>query len=252
MGDACEVHFRAEIQRQTSLDNAGRVLAESALALGWDLAAFHPDKNQLVLPRSDSGEFIATAMGWPDECVHGWVNLSIGRHCPVTQRCGTVADSFAWECDPRSVDWGDQSLTPEQSRALTHYGRFAAGAVTVPVRRAGGRTGYVSWFTRDRRALRRRYRATFSSTYVLSHAFIHHLDRLDEAQHHAANALTPRELECLSWAARGKTEEEIGIIIERSRETARFHLRNATAKLNASNRTHAVAIACCRGLIALV
>jgi DNA-binding CsgD family transcriptional regulator len=65
-------------------------------------------------------------------------------------------------------------------------------------------------------------------------------------------SLTAREIECLTWAANGKTEEEIGMIIERSHETARFHLRNAVQKLNASNRTHAVALACSRGLITVL
>lgn len=64
--------------------------------------------------------------------------------------------------------------------------------------------------------------------------------------------LTDREMECLTWAARGKTEEEIGMIIHRSHSTARFHLRSAIRKLGASNRSHAIAIVCSRGLISVI
>jgi len=63
--------------------------------------------------------------------------------------------------------------------------------------------------------------------------------------------LTKREIECLTWAARGKTEEEIGMIIHRSHSTARFHLRSAIRKLGASNRSHAIAIVCSLGLISV-
>ncbi|MFK7852527.1 MAG: substrate-binding domain-containing protein [Granulosicoccus sp.] len=64
-------------------------------------------------------------------------------------------------------------------------------------------------------------------------------------------SLTKRETECLSWTAGGKTSWEISIILGISESTATFHLRNAGVKLNANNRTHAVAKAMHEGLIEL-
>ena len=43
-------------------------------------------------------------------------------------------------------------------------------------------------------------------------------------------ALSPRELECLEWAARGKSAWEIGRLLNISRRTAAFHLDNAKMK----------------------
>ena len=57
----------------------------------------------------------------------------------------------------------------------------------------------------------------------------------------AAQTLTARELECLRWAALGKTTWAIGKLLDISEHTARFHLRNASSKLSASNRQQAVA-----------
>jgi len=48
--------------------------------------------------------------------------------------------------------------------------------------------------------------------------------------------LSKREVECLRWAAIGKTDFEISMIMGVSHATVRFHLRNAAAKLNAVNR----------------
>jgi len=62
--------------------------------------------------------------------------------------------------------------------------------------------------------------------------------------------LSPREHECLLWAADGKTSWEIAKIIGVSERTAIFHLHNATEKLGVSNRQHAVARAVALGLIA--
>lgn len=257
MGNSWDERFRDRLPMQTSLNSAALLLAECASSLGWDLAAFHLDREQLMLPRSSEGEFISAAMGWPAECANAWVNKGLGQYCPVTQQCGRTTDSFVWECDPNGPEWRSRKLAREQGEVLNFYADFFDGAVTVPVHRPGGKAGYVSWCIRDRGKLLQRHHETYSSTYLISHAFIRHIDQLDASRRAAItganpNALSAREIECLGWAACGKTEEEIGLIIQRSHETARFHLRNAVQKLNASNRTHAVAIACSRGLITVL
>jgi len=53
--------------------------------------------------------------------------------------------------------------------------------------------------------------------------------------------LTAREREVLHWVAQGKTDWEIGEILAISEQTAKAHVRNSCRKLNAVNRTHAVA-----------
>jgi LuxR family quorum sensing-dependent transcriptional regulator len=61
--------------------------------------------------------------------------------------------------------------------------------------------------------------------------------------------LSVRERDALQWAAEGKTEWEIGMILGVSEHTAEKFLRTARAKLGAANRTHAVAEAIRLGLI---
>lgn len=53
--------------------------------------------------------------------------------------------------------------------------------------------------------------------------------------------LSPREFECLEWAAQGKSAWEIGCILGISRRTAAFHLENAKAKLGVRSTCQAVA-----------
>jgi len=61
--------------------------------------------------------------------------------------------------------------------------------------------------------------------------------------------LTPRERECLKWAAVGKSEWEISQILGISEHTSEKHLLNAKFKLGAVNRVQAVAEAIRRGYI---
>ncbi|MBM6594591.1 helix-turn-helix transcriptional regulator [Microvirga pudoricolor] len=61
--------------------------------------------------------------------------------------------------------------------------------------------------------------------------------------------LTDRERDMLAWAARGKTVADTADILKISEETVETHIRNAMRKLDASNKTHAVAKAIYLSLI---
>ena len=53
--------------------------------------------------------------------------------------------------------------------------------------------------------------------------------------------LSPREMECLRWAAQGKSAWETGKILSISRHTVAFHLDNAKTKLGVHSTIQAVA-----------
>jgi DNA-binding NarL/FixJ family response regulator len=61
--------------------------------------------------------------------------------------------------------------------------------------------------------------------------------------------LNDREVEALTWVARGKTSAEIAQILGLSKRTIDFHIDNARSKLGAATRTEAVIKAADGGLI---
>ncbi len=61
--------------------------------------------------------------------------------------------------------------------------------------------------------------------------------------------LREREVETLTWAARGKTFAEIGTILGLSKRTVEFHLENARRKLGVATRTQALVKAATGNLI---
>lgn len=63
--------------------------------------------------------------------------------------------------------------------------------------------------------------------------------------------LSPRELETLTWAAKGKTYWETAAILGISYASIHSHINNLKLKLNASNVAHAVARGYELGLIDL-
>ena len=61
--------------------------------------------------------------------------------------------------------------------------------------------------------------------------------------------LTRREIQCLKWAALGKTDNEIATIMRLSIPTIRFHLVNAGKKFGVYGRAQAVRVATSLGFI---
>lgn len=84
-----------------------------------------------------------------------------------------------------------------------------------------------------------------ASTLAVGRALTLHGQREEPAR----PELTPREIECLQWAALGKSEWEISQILGISEHTSEKHLLNAKTKLAAANRVQAVAEAMRHGFI---
>lgn len=85
--------------------------------------------------------------------------------------------------------------------------------------------------------------------HLLCHYAFGHLHLLLSATRNTKD-LTPREIECVELAALGKTSQECGLILGVSETTIAGYFSSVSRKLNAANKTHIVAIAYERGLIA--
>jgi DNA-binding NarL/FixJ family response regulator len=71
------------------------------------------------------------------------------------------------------------------------------------------------------------------------------------ALHVLDDNLTAREAAVLRLVAVGKANKEIALAMSLSEETVKAHLKNIFAKLDVSDRTHAVTVAARRGIIEL-
>jgi DNA-binding NarL/FixJ family response regulator len=71
------------------------------------------------------------------------------------------------------------------------------------------------------------------------------------AERFGREVLTPREVEVLRRMAGGNRNQDIAKLLSISESTVKFHVKHIMAKLGASQRTEAVAIALRRGIIRL-
>jgi LuxR family transcriptional regulator, quorum-sensing system regulator CciR len=206
-------------------------------------------------PVDAEGNLLASdVFGWSGEDKVWWRNSRIALDSPLTTACRFESEAFwvngeGFHTRQPNTYLASIDLTNFEQRAMTR------AAIVVPVHLPFGQIGAVSFNPIDRDKLDLTedfascgdalglYSRTFVATYV---HVMGHAQALP-----SGSRLSKREVECLRWAAIGKTDLEISMIMSRSRATVRFHIHNAAIKLNAVNRSQTVFKAAQLGYISL-
>ena len=151
----------------------------------------------------------------------------------------------AWTIDDvPALSAGDDDGAPldQLQQAMRRHG--VTGGLCLPIHDVTGLVATLTLASREPVSTESLRRATAPA--LLFSKYLHHacrphvLDALSKPAPSCA-ALSPREIECLTWASKGKTSWEIGRVLGISEHTAVFHLRNASTKLGTANRQQAVA-----------
>lgn len=153
------------------------------------------------------------------------------------------------------LDWADMRMGPDGVRRVFResedFGNARHG-LTFPVRGAHGETAIfsinVDASDKDWAALKR---AMLPDFYVLAQYFHNQVLKIGGVKRHPAHDLTERELECLKWAAAGKTTWDTSVILGMSERAVKFCLDGARHKLNCTTKTQAVAKAVALGIVSV-
>ena len=224
------------------------------MACGMRAAPAHDIADKRT-PVDDEGNLLARdVFGWEDNERVWWRNSRIALDSPMTAACRFESQPFwvnseGFRTRLHNPYLDSVNIDNFEKRAMTK------SAIAVPVHLPFGQIGAVSFnpLDRDRTDLSAEflefgddfgvYARTFIGTYVQVTGSTQALP--------PGSRLSKREVECLRWAAIGKTDLEISMIMSRSRATVRFHIHNASTKLNAVNRSQTVFKASQLGYISL-
>ncbi|KQM22319.1 hypothetical protein ASE49_01375 [Novosphingobium sp. Leaf2] len=193
--------------------------------------------------RDAEGEVLAARIFPVARTQRWWLDRTLALRSPLIAAARLSAQPF-W-CNARGI-WarGGRRILPEVDLADFAQRALARCAIVVPVHLPLGQIGIAGIVSPDPGCddLGETFDACadvlalYASCFVSSYAgMVQTVSRLARAP-----VLSCREVECLRWAAAGKTNVETGIIVGLSQATVRFHIRNAAAKLDAVNRDHAV------------
>ena len=149
-------------------------------------------------------------------------------------------------------DWGAlASSDPVAAAFLADAAAHGVGVsgLSIPVRNRTGAHSLVSYSSDHTKTEWARYkRAHMVGLQKLSWLIDSAADACSGPPLPAV-ALSPREQECLIWAARGKSAEEIGDVMKIGFGRVRAHLDAARHKLHCMSLTHAIAVAFATGVV---
>jgi LuxR family transcriptional regulator, quorum-sensing system regulator CciR len=203
---------------------------------------------------ADGGILARDVFGWTADDKVWWKNSRIALDSPLTSACRFESEPFWVNAEGFRTRLPNHYLNAID---LSHFEQRAMtrAAIVIPVHLPFGQIGAVSFNPIDRSRVDlsddyERYGDTFgiyARTFISS--YVHAMGSAQRLP--SGSRLSKREVECLSWAAIGKTDLEISMIMSRSRATVRFHIHNASVKLDAVNRSQTVFKAAQLGYISL-
>jgi len=203
----------------------------------------------MKIPVSLTRPQLMTISGFPEAWMEHYKAQNYLAIDPVVQHCTTNVTPLLWEDLPAQA-----VLTPKVIRFMEEASSFGLrSGISFGLFSPSGRSGLFSLACKDNsEKTRARIKAylpfAFSLANYLHEAVQRTIEVCEVTEEFAA--LTPREKECLLWAAEGKSSWETSEILGVSDGTVVFHLRNVMMKLGVRTKHHAVARALSMGVLA--
>jgi DNA-binding CsgD family transcriptional regulator len=212
--------------------------------LAPELGLSHIAYLRLASNKSLDSSFLAAAATYSREWQRRYFFKQYFLIDPVITYGSTSSSEFDWA----DIDRGSQVISDFFSDALGHA--VGSNGLSIPIQNRKNMRALVS-FTNDRprpdweRFKNANMDKLYHASALIDAAAVTGLKLPDALEVN----LSAREEQCLVWAARGKTYEEIGEITNLSFYSVRSHLDMARLKLRGTNLTHAVAVALALGVI---
>lgn len=221
-----------DISRSTSTEGLKRACKAAAQAFGYDyylFGGYYPVVETIVMSSTFPDE-------WRERYdANGYIAID-----PTVKHCWTSTNPIVW----RKLEYSE-GKTGEMERALMDeaYEFGLRSGISVPVHGSGAEGCMLSFVSKEEHADYEYHDE--AGLQIIVHAMHEATKRIIAKSANATapttESLTPREIECLSWTAKGKTSWATSRILDVSENTVIFHLRNAIKKLEVTNRSHAVA-----------
>lgn len=210
------------------------VLSTNLTHIGFDYFAYW-----LLRPPGDARKPLCIS-NYPDDWAWRYLRENYKGHDYVGRSAGKSAPPLSW-----SMILEKNKLAPQQKFSLR------SARATFSVSNQMKQSEFAKLFDRHEHDIH--LMAAYTHEKIISlnlHRPVDAAMRLNLYKPlDATIRLTPREIEVLTWAAKGKSRWEASVILGICEDTVKTHLENIRNKLGATNTTHAIAIALMNGLL---
>jgi DNA-binding CsgD family transcriptional regulator len=238
-----ELSDRVTVRSVDGIRSGAIALQEVCEQRGLRVATCDDISSKEPMLDADGAIINAEIFGWLADGERWWEDSRLALSSPLPRACRYESEVF-W-ANAKGIysryhnEYLDEiDLSNFEARALTK------AAIVVPVHMPFGQIGAVSFMSTDRSVsdlseqfvASADFLATIARRFVASYVVVMRKKRRIPAD----CMLSKREVECLHWAAIGKTDKEISMILERSHATVRYHVHRAGEKLNSVNRSQTI------------
>lgn len=234
------------INQATSLNELMKIFEHIMLSYGFDQFAVQYATEETKKENLTPHYLCNFDSGWVDYYYHS----KFYEIDPVILQGKQKRSPYFW-----SQLWEGLEMSKQQEKFFSEAAEVGvASGVGFPVFQLNSEPGIVSLVSsvcsqKEVTQIMTEHNLAFA---LLATSFHHAAKKLMENMPHPqAPSLTPREKECLKWAAVGKTDSEIGMILNISHRTVNVYMMKAYQKLHCVSREQAVVKALLMKLISI-
>lgn len=225
------------------IHDAAVVMARVAQERGLQVAMCDDISSKEPMVDAEGTILNADVFRWLADGERWWEDHRLALHSPLPRACRYESEPFWVNRQGFHSHWRNSyldeiNLNDFERRSLCKV------AIVVPVHLPFGQISANSFISMDR------IKEDMSAEFAEHGNLLAQLTRRFIAGYVQANrtkrrirsdcVLSKREVECLRWAAIGKTDKEISMILNRSHATIRYHIHRAGEKLNSVNRAQTI------------
>lgn len=214
------------------------------------VAAAHDISSAQPPVGADGRPLAETVFRWIDPTLRYWEDHSFALKAAFIHAARACAEPYYFT-GGRFGSWRPNRALDGISAEgpIDTYG--VGAAIVCPVYLPGGVIGAVIWATPEAAVdVEGIFAARAGELHLLALRFVAtYQDAVHGVDEPPPARLTRREIQCLKWAAAGKTDAEISELVAISLPTVRFHVTNAARKLRVAGRSQAIQRAATLGYI---
>lgn len=225
------------------INRAAGSLARIAEQRGMQVATCDDISSKQTMVDAEGTVLNADVFGWVADGERWWEDGKLALSSPVARASRYESEPLWFNREGFYTRWKNSYL---EEIDLSSFDKDAMheAAIVIPVHLPFGQISANCFCSYDRK------KADLSEEFALYASLFSNLTRRFIAGYAQAMRTTrrmprdcgllKREVECLRWAALGKTDKEISMILGRSHATIRYHIHRAGEKLDSVNRTQTI------------
>jgi len=235
---------RATVRRAEDIRDAALGIRDFAAQYGLRAALCANIASREGIRDADGSVLAADLFGWRADGERWWEDRSLALHALLPRSCRYESEPF-W-CSARGFFTASANPYLEEMDPRRYFAGLSCfkAVIMVPVHLPFAQVSANCFAPCDPSVddLSDVFAAVGGTLGVLTRRFISGYVAVMRTKRRIPSdcELSKREVECLRWAAIGKTDREIAMIIALSHATIRYHLNRAGEKLNAINRAQTV------------